>query len=123
MKKPVAVNRTYKPRKTRSEWLEILKDMEDNNLSMKQVMTMYNVSEGSIYQWISNFKKEFEVMPKTESHVTDLIQKSISDLKIEKGINLDNLGDLQTRNLEIDNTISRLEKSLEVLQVNENIIS
>lgn len=120
MKKPVAVNRTYKPRKTRSEWLEILKDKDDNNLSMKQVMTMYNVSEGSIYQWISNFKKEFEEMPKTEDHVFALIQKSIADLKREKGVNLDRLGDLQTRNTEIDNTITRLGKSLELLQVSED---
>ena len=120
MKKPVAVNRTYKPRKTRSEWLEILKDKDANNLSMKQVMTMYNVSEGSIYQWISNFKKEFEEMPKTEDHVYNLIQKSIEDLKKEKGLNLDKLGDLKTRNIEIDNTITRLGKSLELLQVSED---
>lgn len=118
MKKPVA--REYKPRKTRSEWLEILKDKDANNLSMKQVMTMYNVSEGSIYQWISNFKKEFEEMPKTEDHVYNLIQKSIEDLKKEKGINLDKLGDLKTRNIEIDNTITRLGKSLELLQVSED---
>ena len=120
MKKTVAVTRAYKPRKTRSEWLEILKDKDTNNLSMKQVMTMYNVSEGSIYQWISNFKKEFEEMPKTEDHVYNLIQKSINDLKKEKGINLDKLGDLKTRNIEIDNTITRLGKSLELLQVSED---
>lgn len=117
MKKTVA--REYKPRKTRLEWLEILKDKDANNLSMKQVMTMYNVSEGSIYQWISNFKKEYEEMPKTEDHVSSIIQKSISDLHNEFDNNVASVLKLEDRQNQILASINRLEQSLDLLQLSE----
>ena len=119
MKKPVA--REYKPRKTRSEWLEILKDKDANNLSMKQVMTMYNVSEGSIYQWISNFKKEFEEMPKTVDHVKDLITQSITDLKTELDDNINSIIKNQARQVDILDNIKKLETSLGILKAPEEL--
>lgn len=113
------MTKAYNPRKSREEWKQIITDKEVNKLSVSQVASMYSVSEGNVYQWISNFKKEHEEMLKTESHVKDFIQKSIDDLKKEKGVNLDHIGDLQNKNTEIGSAISRLEKSLKALQWNE----
>ena len=115
------VKRIYNPRKSRNEWKQILADKEINNLSVRQVASMYTVSEGSVYQWISNFKKEFEEMPKTVDHVKDLITQSITDLKTELDDNINSIIKNQARQVDILDNIKKLEASLGILKAPEEL--
>ena len=66
-----------KPNRKRIEWVAIVKDKEDNNLTVKQITEMYNVTEASYIKWAGIFKKEKESLPVTEEDVIALIEKSL----------------------------------------------
>lgn len=68
-----------KPNRKRSEWVNIIKDKEDNNLTVDQVAAMYNVTVASIMKWQGIFKKEKLNAPITEIDVIELIKRSIAD--------------------------------------------
>lgn len=71
--------RRYKKRRTRLEWRNILKDKEDNGLTIPQVLEMYDVSEASYYKWASVFRAEDANLPITEYDVINLIKRSLAD--------------------------------------------
>ena len=68
-----------KPNRKRSEWVNIIKDKEDNNLTIEQITAMYNVTKASVIKWQGIFKKEKLNAPITEIDVIELIKRSISD--------------------------------------------
>ena len=74
---------TTRSYKTREQWKAIIKDKEDNNLTIDQVCTMYNVSEVSYNRWVWVFKKEAENAPITEADIISLIERSIAEIDLE----------------------------------------
>lgn len=107
------VNRPYK---TRLEWVAIIKDKEDNNLTLEQVTTMYNVTEASYIKWVAVFKKEKENLPITEIDVIKLIEKSL----VEFDLNVNRI-DEQTKSLaearkDVLKKKAKLQESLKVLK-------
>lgn len=75
-----------KPNRKRVEWVAIVKDKEDNNLTVEQITKMYNVTEASYIKWAGIFRKEKENLPVTETDVINLIERSLVefDLSIKR---------------------------------------
>lgn len=69
----------YKPQRKRAEWVNIIKDKEDNNLTVDQICNMYNVSEASYIKWQGIFRKEKRNAPVTETDIVNLIKKSLAE--------------------------------------------
>ena len=104
-----------KPNRKRKEWIAIVKDKEDNKLTIEQVCKMYNVSEASYIKWVGIFRKEKANLPVTETDVVNLIKKSL----IEFDVNVKRI-DEQVKNLgeakaDVLAKKAKLQASLEAL--------
>ena len=105
-----------KPNRKRVEWVAIVKDKEDNNLTVKQITEMYNVTEASYIKWAGIFRKEKENLPVTETDVIALIEQSL----IEFDLNVKRI-DEQTKNLaearkDVLKKKAKLAESLKILK-------
>lgn len=90
-KKLTKPSNTYQPRQMRSFSLEfkkkIVKEIELKRVSIKDVVTLYDVSRTSIYKWIYTLSKHYEKGTKmvleleSEAERTKYLQRKIAELE------------------------------------------
>lgn len=104
-----------KPYRSRTEWVEIIKDKEANNLTIEQVTSFYNVSEASVYKWASIFRAEAANAPITEEDVITLINKSLANFDTNVNRIDEQIANLEAAKKDIRAKKANLKLSLKAL--------